>query len=90
MGVFRLTGYWIYEALDHPKKQQMCIEAVEKNPHCLLCVPDHLKTQGMCNKAVRREPTLLWCVPDHFQTQDMRKRHCTSIHRCWSMFLIGW
>ena len=41
------------------KKQDICIEAVEKYLLLLVEVPDHFKTQEMCNEAVRIETTLL-------------------------------
>ena len=38
---------------DRFKKQDICIEAVEKYPFLLADVPDNFKTQKMCYEAVR-------------------------------------
>ena len=41
---------------DHLKTQEMCYEAVDKDPWNLVYVPDWFKTQVMCNKTVGKDP----------------------------------
>ena len=54
-------------------RQEMCKEAVKKNPYALEYVPGHLKTQEMY-KGVRFRPWLIGNIPDHFKTQEMCER----------------
>ena len=56
---------------DHLKTQEMCNEAVRREPYTLECVPDHLKTREMCNKAVEEDPYRLKFVPDSLKTQKL-------------------
>ena len=54
---------------DNFKTQDMCIEAVCREPSLLMNVPDHFKTQDMCIRAVKMNPDLLvyatWCLKTH-------------------------
>ena len=53
------------------KTQDMCNDAVSKDPEMLEYVPDQFKTQEMCNEAVSKKPYLLEYVLDKFKTQNM-------------------
>ena len=57
---------WIVTILEHLKTQEMCNEAVCKNPLSLAYVPDHHKTQEMCNEVVRSKLFMLLFLLDHF------------------------
>ena len=50
---------------NHLKTQEMCSQAVSKNPHMFT---DHLKTQKMCDKVIEIKPFLLGCFPDRYKT----------------------
>ena len=49
------------------KTQEMCNEAMCKNPATFFYVPERFKTQDMCKKAVEKDPRMLKYVFDHFK-----------------------
>ena len=49
---------------DKFETQEMCNEAVKKNPLTLKHVPDQFVTQEMCDEAVKKSPWTLEHVPD--------------------------
>ena len=56
---------------DRFKTEDICNEAVGRNPYTLDNVPDRLKTQEMCNGAMHENPATFFLVPDLFKTQLM-------------------
>ena len=56
---------------DHLKTEEMCKEAVRREPYILLYVLSHVMTQDICNEAVRRDPYTLPYVPDHLMTWEV-------------------
>ena len=52
--VYENVPRWIREIPGHLKTQDMCGEAVRKEPRSLAFVPDGLKTEKVCNEAVGR------------------------------------
>ena len=55
---------------NHFKTQEVCINAIEKEPWQPKNVPDCLKTQEMCDKAVRDYLLSLRLVPDWLVKQQ--------------------
>ena len=70
---------WIVTIPEHLKTQELCDEAVDKNPLSLAYVPDRYKTQEMCDKVVRNKLCMLLFVSDHFWTQEMCKEIMRTI-----------
>ena len=66
-----MISNWFKEILDQFVTQEMCNEAVQRNPWMLEFVPDQYKTQEMCNEVVQNDPWVLKHVPDQFVTQEM-------------------
>ena len=54
---------------DDLKTEDICNDAVRRDPYALEFVPDDFKTEDICNDAVRREAYMLKYVPDHFKTE---------------------
>ena len=61
----------LYYVLDGLKTEEICNEAVRREPYNLWHVPDHFRTQEMCNEAVEEDPYMLKFVPDPLMTQKM-------------------
>ena len=51
--------------------EEICKEAVHREPYTLSDVPDHFMTQKMCIKAECKNPAVFFLVPDRFKTQEM-------------------
>ena len=54
-----MKAYLLEFVPGHFKMQEMCNEAVRREPYTLHYVSDHLNTQEMCDEAVRNKPYLL-------------------------------
>ena len=68
--LLRMSSVLLFFIPDCLKTQEMCNEAVKKNPWLLEFVPDHVRTQEVCSKVVRLDPWLLKIIPDHLETQE--------------------
>ena len=55
----------MYQTVLRQKTEEMCKEAVHREPYTLRHVPDHLKTQKICEEAE------FFLFPDHFKTQKL-------------------
>ena len=55
------------------KTEEMCKEAVCRDPWSLYDVPDYFKTQKMCDDVVWKSPYSLQFVHDWFVTQEQLK-----------------
>ena len=51
--------------------QEMCKEAVQKDPYTLHYVPGYFKTRKICDAAVKKHPHTLVYDPKHLETQEM-------------------
>ena len=56
---------------DNLKTQEMCNEAVRREPHTLKFVPTHLRSNEMCSRVLEKYLHPMTYVPDHLKTRDV-------------------
>ena len=87
----RIEPYLLEVVPDRFETQDMCNEAVHREPSTLWYVPDPFKTQEMCDEAVKASgPCWLYGVPDWFVTQQQLKLWHDHAYYCNDDSLIKW